>query len=398
MTPEPDDSKRDIWVLGFRDSDERPEKALGRVFGIDSVRARRLIASMPAVVKREVTPAQAEPIIAALKKIGARVALVPAGASRFPGKPSSAPPAAAPPPAKAPVPPPPEDSGGLGDIESLGIDFGPSGPPSSGSHASYRESLPHPRISSMLPTEPAKVSVAPPEPEPVPAPPKPVTFLEPLSIPEEPEPAPKRSTLGAQVFGLVASGAGAAALFFASTLEGSVFGDAPDVVGAAAAAGAIALLLVGVQGLVAAFAFDSALPKGGAIALALVLGGGIGATSFLVHRVDPAEQARRERAATMEAIRQGRMPEARTFLTDPQAQLTGMDRSAASAWVEALYAAGARQVYVVVDYEEAPNEGTGVAISLPLTQNRRMAVATAVRRQVQNPPGDDGEWWLIPFE
>ena len=85
MTEGPDDSKRDIWVLGFRDSDERPEKALGRVFGIDSVRARRLIASMPAVVKREVSAEQAEPIVAALRKIGARVALGPTGASRPPG-------------------------------------------------------------------------------------------------------------------------------------------------------------------------------------------------------------------------------------------------------------------------------------------------------------------------
>ncbi|MBO6934362.1 MAG: hypothetical protein JJ863_05290 [Deltaproteobacteria bacterium] len=393
MTPEVDDSKRDIWVLGFRDSDERPEKALGRVFGIDSVRARRLIASMPAVVKREVTAAQAEPIIAALRKIGARVALVPAGASRFPGKPASDPPK----PAATATPEPEPEADGLGDIESLGIDFGPGGPPVSGSHPSYRESLPHPRVSG-VPTEPARVSVAPPEPEPTPAPPKPVTFLEPRSIPEEPEPAPERSVVGAQLFGVVASGAGAAALFFASTLEGSAFGETPDVVGAASAAGAIALLLLGVQALVAAFAFDVALPKGGAIGLALLLGAAVGATSFLVHRVDPSEQARRERAATLEAIRQGRMPEARTFLTGPRAGLTGMERRAAVAWVEALYTAGARQVYVVVDYEAAPDEGTGVAISLPLTQSRRRAVAAAVHQQVRNAPADDGEWWLIPFE
>ena len=406
MIPEPDDEKRDVWILGFRDSDERPEKALGRVFGIDSVRARRLIASMPAVVKRDVTVEQAEPITAALRKIGARVALVPAGASRFPGKASSsAPPAvgAAPAPARTPAePPPPADgpeSDGFGDIESLGIDFGPGGPPpSSGSHASVRDSLPFPRISEMLPAEPAKVSVAPPEPEPERAPPKPVTFLEARSIPEEPEAAPKRSVLGPRIFGVVTCAAGAAALFFASTLEGSVFGEAPDLMGAGSAAGAIALLLLGVQALVAAFMFDASLLKAGAIAVALILGGGVGVTSYLVHRVDPAEQARRVRAATMDSIREGRLPEARLFLTEPQAELVGISRGRAQEWVEALYGAGARQVYVVVDYAEAPNRGTGVAISLPVTQNRRDAVATTVRRHVQSPPADDGEWWLIPLE
>ena len=174
--------------------------------------------------------------------------------------------------------------------------------------------------------------------------------------------------------------------------------DAPDLVGAGSAAAAVTLLLVGVQALVAAFVFDAALLKGGAIAIALVLGGGVGATSYFVHRVEPAEQARRERAATMQAIREGRLPEAQVFLTEPQAQLVGMSRPQARDWVAALYEAGARQVYVMVDYTEAPERGTGVAISLPLTQNRRSAVAAAVRQQVASAPADDGDWWLIPFE
>ncbi len=402
MIEAPDDSKRDIWVLGFRDSDERPEKALGRVFGIDSVRARRLIASMPAVVKREVTTKQAEPIVAALRKIGARVALVPTGASRPPGRSISSQP---PPTERTPPEPPPKpeasaapSSLGLGDIESAGIDFGPSGPPSSGSHPPVRDSLPYPRGSSMPPTEPAKVSVAPPEPEPEPEPaPKPVTFLEPRAIPEEPPEPPKRNGWAPRLLALLATAVGVAGLFFATGLGGSVFGDTPDAVGAAAAGGAIAMLLFGLQAAVAAFAFDAALLKGGALALALVGGGAVGATGYLLHRVDPAEVARQRRAATMAAIREGRLPEARVFLTEPQAQLQGMDRGTASQWVDALYAAGARQVYVVVDYAEDPHLATGVALSLPVTQTRRAAVASTVRRQVSQAPADDGEWWLIPF-
>ncbi len=74
-----------------------------------------------------------------------------------------------------------------------------------------------------------------------------------------------------------------------------------------------------------------------------------------------------------------------------------MDRGTASQWVDALYAAGARQVYVVVDYAEDPHLATGVALSLPVTQTRRAAVASTVRRQVSQAPADDGEWWLIPF-
>ena len=349
MIPEPEEAKQDIWVLGFRESDERPEKALGRVFGIDSVRARRLIASMPAVVKREVTPEKAAPIVSALRKIGARVALVPTGASQPPGKPSTAPPAA------ATAEPPPEPSGGLGDIESRGIDFATAGPPSSGSHVAFRGSLPAPRISSM-PAEPARVSVAP-EPEPTPEPPKPIQFLEPRPIPEAPEPPPKRGALGTRAFGVAATAAGAAALVF-----------------------------------------DAEPLKGGAVTVALLLGGAVGATAFFIHHVDPAEAARQQRAATMTAIRQGRLPEARLFLTSPDAQLAGLDRAAASEWVEALYTSGARQVYVVVDYDGAPELGTGVAISLPLTQNRRSAVAAAVRQRAPSAPPADGEWWLISLE
>jgi len=390
MIPEPEEAKQDIWVLGFRESDERPEKALGRVFGIDSVRARRLIASMPAVVKREVTPEKAAPIVSALRKIGARVALVPTGASQPPGKPSTAPPAA------AAAEPPPEPSGGLGDIESRGIDFGTAGPPSSGSHVAFRGSLPAPRISSM-PAEPARVSVAP-EPEPTPEPPKPIQFLEPRPIPEAPEPPPKRGALGTRAFGVAATAAGAAALVFASLPGGSVFGESPDLLGAVAAAGAIALLLFGVQVLVSTLVFDAEPLKGGAVTVALLLGGAVGATAFFIHHVDPAEAARQQRAATMTAIRQGRLPEARLFLTSPDAQLAGLDRAAASEWVEALYTSGARQVYVVVDYDGAPELGTGVAISLPLTQNRRSAVAAAVRQRAPSAPPGDGEWWLISLE
>jgi len=299
------------------------------------------------------------------------------------------------------VEPPPADgpeSDGFGDIESMGIDFGPGGPPpSSGSHPRVRDSLPFPPNSSIPPAEPARVS-QPPEAEPEPIPPKPVTFLEPHPIPEEPKAAPKRNVVGPRVFAVVTSGAGAAALILAATFEGSVFGEAPDLVGAGSAAGAIALLLLGVQALVAAFVFDASLLKAAAFALALILGGGVGVTSYLVHRVDPAEQARRVRATTMDSIREGRLPEARVFLAEPQGELVGISRGQAQEWVEALYGAGARQVYVIVDYAEAPNRGTGVAISLPLTQNRRSAVATAVRRHVPSPPPDDGEWWLIPLE
>jgi len=245
--------------------------------------------------------------------------------------------------------------------------------------------------------EPARVSAPEPEPEPAPAP-GPVTFLDPRPLPDEPAPSPRRKVLGPRLLGLGVIAAGAIGLFFASGLDGSVFGERPDLLGAAVAAGFIAVLLFGVQASVAAFAFDTPLLVGGAVALALVGGVAVGVTGYLLHRVDPAEAARQRRAATLQAIRDGRLPEARLFLSEPRATLQGMGRAGASEWVEALYAAGARHVYVTVDYAEDPHLATGVAISLPLTRSRRNAVSTKVRERVLDAPADDGEWWLIPFE
>ena len=111
----------------------------------------------------------------------------------------------------------------------------------------------------------------------------------------------------------------------------------------------------------------------------------------------PAELARRQRAETMAAIREGRLPEARTYLREPGRAFRGMDRGASVALVDRLYEAGARQVYVGVDFAEAPEEAHGLAISMPLTATRRRAVEAALRAQVPAPPAGQ-EWWLVELE
>ena len=393
-----DDPICDVWLLGFRESDQRPESALARVFAIEPAQARRLLATMPGPVKRGIATSAAEPLLQALRGIGARVALVPSGASQPPV--SSQPPAPRAPvaptpassPAVAPPRPPLSATGGLGDIDAMDLDFG-SGP-SVPSKPPPRAQSGHSGLKPLAATglEPIDAPALHSQP---PSGPKPIEFLEAQPLPEAPAPAPERSPLVPRLIGAAAAAAGGVALFVAAGLAGSAFGEDPNLVGVAAAAGAIAVLLFGVQMLVGTLFFDTAPAAAPAIALGLVLGSSIGATGYALHRVDPIEQARLKREATMQAIREGRMPEARTFLTSADARLQGMDRPAADALVQRLYAAGARQVYVVVDYDASPDLGEAIAITMPVTAGRRQAVTAALRTQVPGATPSDGEWWLV---
>ncbi|MAQ15861.1 MAG: hypothetical protein CMN30_13835 [Sandaracinus sp.] len=402
-------AKRDIWVLGFRESDERPDSALARVFSLDSLRARRLVASLPAVVKREVSPEAAEPIVQALRKIGARVALVPCGASKPPTRSLSMPPAPEV-PKGAPVPadaPSPAASGGLGDVAAREIDFGepPQAAPSPRPAAAPRSPAPPspqspatavaPRSApAAAPRSPAPAAEAPPA---ALAPP-PLTFLDPVAVPEPPETPPAVQKRTPILAGAALVVAGLVGLTFALGLEGNVLGgEQPTLVAAGAVAGALAFTLYGLQLLVGALLFDVRVVDGVAIAVALALGGGVAATGYALHHEDPAELARRQRAETMAAIREGRLPEARTYLREPGRAFRGMDRGASVALVDRLYEAGARQVYVGVDFAEAPEEAHGLAISMPLTATRRRAVEAALRAQVPAPPAGQ-EWWLVELE
>ena len=386
---EGDESKRDIWVLGFRESDERPDSALARVFGLDATRARRLIASMPAVVKRDVSPEAAEPILRALRKIGARVALVPSGASTPPARGMSSMP-----PRPEPQPEPELEGESLGDIASRDIDFG-QGPPSPGP-AEGRGSLPQPRLSAPASPPP---EAAPPSAPAAPPPPAAPAFLDAIAIPADPEPPGRRSSRLAAAIGVVLLLAGIGALGVAAGLSGNIFGDGQPTLGSAAAVGgSLALGLFGLQLFAGALLFDVTIPAPMAAAAALVLGCAVASAGYALHRVDPVELERRERVATMSAIGEGLLPEARVFLGRPRASLRSMDRPTAVAFVERLYDAGARQVYVVVDYEGAPDEGRGLAINMPLTTARRLAVESALRSQVAGAPPAADEWWLVSLE
>jgi hypothetical protein len=68
----------DIWLHGFApETREEPPRALCRVFGIPHPAAEALLASLPRIVKRDATLAQAERIVQALEAIGGHAEAVP---------------------------------------------------------------------------------------------------------------------------------------------------------------------------------------------------------------------------------------------------------------------------------------------------------------------------------
>lgn len=68
----------DIWLHGFApETREEPQRALCRVFGIPHPAAEALLASLPRIVKRDATLAQAERIVQALEAIGGHAEAVP---------------------------------------------------------------------------------------------------------------------------------------------------------------------------------------------------------------------------------------------------------------------------------------------------------------------------------
>lgn len=68
----------DIWLHGFAaHTREAPQLALCRVFGIPQPAAEALLATLPRVVKRDASPAQAERIVQALEAIGGQAEAVP---------------------------------------------------------------------------------------------------------------------------------------------------------------------------------------------------------------------------------------------------------------------------------------------------------------------------------
>ena len=87
----------DIWLHGFAPDKTReaPQHALCRVFGIPQPAAEALLASLPRVVKRDATLAQAERIVQALESIGGNAEAVPTKIAVAPvvlvGQPASAP-------------------------------------------------------------------------------------------------------------------------------------------------------------------------------------------------------------------------------------------------------------------------------------------------------------------
>ena len=63
----------DIWLHGFAaETREAPHHALSRVFGISRPAAEALLATLPRVVRRDASAAQAERIVQALEAIGGR--------------------------------------------------------------------------------------------------------------------------------------------------------------------------------------------------------------------------------------------------------------------------------------------------------------------------------------
>jgi hypothetical protein len=69
------DEELDIVVIGFNVSDRQAEAGLVRVFGLDTVRARRYLRELPVTAKRCANRATAERYANALRSIGARVEL-----------------------------------------------------------------------------------------------------------------------------------------------------------------------------------------------------------------------------------------------------------------------------------------------------------------------------------
>ena len=68
----------DIWLHGFAaETREAPQHALSRVFGIPEPAAEALLATLPRVVRRDASAAQAERIVQALEAIGGRAEAVP---------------------------------------------------------------------------------------------------------------------------------------------------------------------------------------------------------------------------------------------------------------------------------------------------------------------------------
>lgn len=68
----------DIWLHGFAThTREPPHAALSRVFGIPAPAAEALLATLPRVVRRDATAAQAERIVQALEAIGGQAEAVP---------------------------------------------------------------------------------------------------------------------------------------------------------------------------------------------------------------------------------------------------------------------------------------------------------------------------------
>jgi hypothetical protein len=68
----------DIWLHGFApQTREEPQRALCRVFGIPHPAAEALLASLPRIVKRDASLAQAERIVQALEAIGGQAEAVP---------------------------------------------------------------------------------------------------------------------------------------------------------------------------------------------------------------------------------------------------------------------------------------------------------------------------------
>ena len=211
---------------------------------------------------------------------------------------------------------------------------------------------------------------------------------------------PEQRLAAPLLVGSVVAVAGAAALAVASAMEGSVFGPETSLAGAAAAGGAMAVLLLGLQLLVAA-AFQQGVRLWPAlVATALVVAAAVSGGAYAMKQVDPVELARRERDTVLNGIRGGLLPEARSFLGRAQSHRIGdLALAESTAFVASLYAAGARQVYAVVDFDQTPERAHMVAVQLPITQARRNALQAAVRRRFASAPAmGSGDWWLVPTD